>query len=398
MPTALRHTTKCCLLSATDPIDRRLWACSLQDTAHDVYHLHEYAHLDATRNGGRAAAFLFVAGKRSLLLPLVVRETPNFGDQAHSSESTTTFDAISPYGFPGPALSECGIASNMNSANVSFMKEAATSFVELLRSRNIVSVFLRFHPLLAHQVSFAELVMAAGSVTGKVVPHGDSVYCDLSLTEAEMWQQTRRRDRSYINKAQREGFRFEFDQQWSGLEQFIEMYYATMRRVNADSFYFFPREYFHQLRDCLADYAHLAFVKSPDDHRVCGAILTTCSDIIQYHLAGTHGNFRHCHPNKFLIDQARRWGKRIGKRWLHLGGGVGGAADSLLHFKSGFSKLRSTFRSFRLVTDPLAYERIVAQWSPAEARKTIDFDGYFPAYRNPIDGPKFIAAKTEKAA
>lgn len=408
MTTALQSRVDCCLLSATDPADRRLWSQTLAKSIHDVYHLPAYAQLDAMSNGGRAVAFFFADGSRSLLVPLVVRSTPKFvsGFQStrenessvHRSavragrpsppalESASTYDAASPYGFPGPTIS----GSHGAAAHewTEFLQEAAQQFGELLSYQNIISVFLRFHPLLPHQVSFAEAVMAQQRIRSRpglarIVTHGESVYCDLSLSDEEMWRQTRRRDRSYINKARRGGFRFEFDHEWSGLDDFVEMYYATMRRVGASEYYFFPREYFCQFRDGLGSKAHLVFVLGPDGERVCGAILTTCGAILQYHLAGTHGSYREWHPSKFLIDQARRWGKKNGLRWLHLGGGVGGTTDSLLHFKSGFSKLRSTFRSFRLVVDSVAYRELTEQSSGAKLGSDDDLEGYFPAYRNP---------------
>ena len=58
---------------------------------------------------------------------------------------------------------------------------------------------------------------------------------------------------------------------------------------------------------------------------------------------------------------------------LHLGGGVGGAQDSLMHFKAGFSDRRHLFKTWRVVLDEQQYTEL----SGKEPEST----GFFPAYR-----------------
>jgi hypothetical protein len=73
------------------------------------------------------------------------------------------------------------------------------------------------------------------------------------------------------------------------------------------------------------------------------------------------------------------WAKARGDRTLHLGGGVGGRADSLFHFKAGFSPLRHRFRTLRVVVDE---DRYVALVSALDAGlDPSDRAGFFPLYR-----------------
>ena len=73
--------------------------------------------------------------------------------------------------------------------------------------------------------------------------------------------------------------------------------------------------------------------------------------IVQYHLGGTRDRFLETAPMKLLFHFARGWFKERGAEALHLGGGVGGKADALLHFKAGFSPLRARFHTWRIVAD-----------------------------------------------
>ena len=84
-------------------------------------------------------------------------------------------------------------------------------------------------------------------------------------------------------------------------------------------------------------------------------------------------------PTKLMMHFVRSWAKDRGNQVLHLGGGVGGDSDSLLQFKVGFSPLRHTFATLRMVIDETDYGRLVAARDPLldpGARS-----GFFPLYR-----------------
>jgi spermidine synthase len=80
-----------------------------------------------------------------------------------------------------------------------------------------------------------------------------------------------------------------------------------------------------------------------------------------------------------MMHFVRSWAKERGNKILHLGGGVGGVADSLLQFKRGFSPLRNTFVTLRAVIEKQEYDRLVAARGPhLDLGVLTDF---FPAYR-----------------
>lgn len=381
MLTAVQQRIKYQWLDAEDQRDRLVWADALRDTRHDVYHLAEYVRIDAALSEGSSLGFYATDGTRKLFIPLSIRSV---ADQPAGPDEF--FDAASPYGYPSPCSKFA--PTDSDDQRQAFVRDALAELVAGLRQRNVVAAFIRSHPLLND-------CFAGFEDSSVIVQHGESVYCDLHLTEEQMWQQTRRRDRSYINRSRREGYRLVRDHQWSQLDKFIQIYEETMERVTAADFYFFPKSYFESLRDNLRENASLVFVMSPDDEVTCGGIFTNCDEIVQYHLGATADAFRRVQPAKLLIDGVRRWAKDAGHRYLHLGGGVGASVDSLLHFKAGFSKLRAPFASCRLVTDPAAYAKLVQHWEHVENRKAEGMTGYFPAYRQPPPTLRIVDADGE---
>ena len=80
-----------------------------------------------------------------------------------------------------------------------------------------------------------------------------------------------------------------------------------------------------------------------------------------------------------MLDYARTWARQRGNDVLHLGGGVGGRADSLFQFKAGFSPRRHAFHTWRVIVDPDQYEALCARRPGSE--NADDATDFFPRYR-----------------
>ena len=127
----------------------------------------------------------------------------------------------------------------------------------------------------------------------------------------------------------------------------------------------------------LAEQLHLCTVLAPDGTVASAGLFFEHDGIIHYHLGATAEEHLRRAPSKLMFDHVRRWGQERGARVLDLGGGVGGAEDSLFLFKAGFSPLRARFHTLRLVIDAERYARLTG------AEHIADLSGYFPAYRRP---------------
>src|SRR5690606_29073526 len=88
---------------------------------------------------------------------------------------------------------------------------------------------------------------------------------------------------------------------------------------------------------------------------LASAIFIEVGGLVQYHLSGSDPASLKLQPTKLLLDHVRTWAKERGCTRLHLGGGTGGAADSLFKFKAGFGSGRHRFRTWRAILDADAY-------------------------------------------
>jgi lipid II:glycine glycyltransferase (peptidoglycan interpeptide bridge formation enzyme) len=238
----------------------------------------------------------------------------------------------------------------------------------------VVSCFVRMHPLLTLDR------LTLGQV-GAVVQHGCTVSIDLTLSDEENWAQLRANHKRQIVRARRRGISVTIDD-WDRIDEFLEMYYQTMRRVNASQYYFFPESYFTSLREAIGEGVHLVLVDSTgEDRAIGGGIFLEECRIVQYHLGATRTEFLQHQPTKLMFDELRTWAKRRGNLALHLGGGIQGedGSNPLLHFKRGFSQDLRPFYTWRVVVDPSNYAQMTRDRVPDA--DPIDLRGFFPAYR-----------------
>ncbi|WIM94227.1 GNAT family N-acetyltransferase [Actinoplanes oblitus] len=328
--------------------DDTAWAEALVRIRHDIYHLPDYARLDADLVGGTATAFRYDEADHVLLLPLILRPIPETG----------LHDAVSPYGYPGPV-------SDVAPVNSGFWARAARALVALLNTHGVVTAFVRLHPLLpAPQVSLQQ--------TGTLVNHGQTVSIDLTGTAEQLWRDTHRTHRKQISRAKRAEVAVVFDD-WDTFDTWIDTYHATMHRVGARDFYFFSHEHLHRLRDALGPHLHLATAVRRGEV-LGGNLFFEYDGMMHTHLQATRDG-EIFYADKLLYHEVRLWGRQRGNRVVHLGGGVGGADDSLFQYKAAFGGGRQDFHTWRLITDPAAYERL------AGAPTAESLGGRFPPYR-----------------
>jgi hypothetical protein len=328
------------------------WSDALARIEHDIYHTPEYGTLDARLSGGTAAAFVYEGGGHVLLLPLVLRPVPDSG----------LLDAASPYGYPGPV-------SDAAPTDAQFWKDAVQAMVELLCAEDVVTAFVRLHPTLPAPIETL-------GCFGTVVRHGQTVSMDLSLSVEEMWHQTHRTRRNQINKSRRAGVTIAVDD-WSRLDEWVVTYHDNMRRVGASGYYFFTPDHFRRLRAALGGNAHLA-IACAGGQVLGGNLFFEYCGVMHTYLQSTRSTAVH-HADKLLYDEIRRWGRERGNTVYHIGGGLGGASDSLFAYKAAFSAGRHDFHTWRVVTDPAAYAGLVGAAGGEPTLTTMS--GRFPPYR-----------------
>ncbi len=346
--------------------DDKRWRDFLQIAPHDFYHLPEYVALEANQENGVATAFYAEYGAAKLLVPLLLRALPmQFGEPA------AWRDAISPYGYPCPLFLVDPESDQSKEEQFEILWQA---FCEAAAKQNIVSVFLRLHPLMPLPTGVLEK-------QGNLVQHGQTVYLDLQNSE-EVLAGLCRNHRRDIKKLSTSGFQFVIDE-WSYYPRFMEIYRDTMKRLDAEARYYFEDDYFERLREALNGNLHLATIVAPSGEVAASEIFTTTCGVVQNHLAGTADEYQSLAPTKLLTDHMRCWAQERGEKFFHMGGGLGGREDSLFRFKAGFSKLRADFYTYRMILDNAKYEQSVTLCNQIRGHDAKDGD-FFPAYRRSL--------------
>ncbi len=337
---------------------------------YDFYHLPQYHVLAEDEGNAKAFLFHFREDEYTIAVPLLIRplnELPGI-----RIGTTEWRDATSIYGYAGPVTSHNDIPEPV-------IQNFQASLRSLLENMGVVTVFTRLHPLLPQLATLAGL--------GECTTLSRTVSIDLSLPPEAQRAGFRSSVKSGLNKLRRSGVTCILDTACLHLDAFIDVYYETMRRVDAPASYFFTRAYFYKLAATLGERFHL-FVCLHDGKVVSGGIFIECRGIVQYHLGGTLDSALELAPMKLVMDEVRLWGTDKGFGFLHLGGGATTRAnDPLMYFKLGFSKQTHDFSVWRWVLNAGTYESLcadVSSWNEKNQR-AVTSKGFFPQYRAPTE-------------
>jgi len=324
------------------------WREEINKFKSDWYHSWAYHKMAFKSNEGKPILFVLTNdSNESIALPLLLR---NIKGSDHK-------DMTSVYGYPGFLLS---------SENAKHMYE---NFIEQLNfwanKNGVVSIFSRLNSLLINPTELTNCY-----------PNGETVVVNLSLDEYEQKKCYRKNYRNILRRLEKDGFRVGWCNSQKSIDDFKDIYIATMKDVNAGDYYFFDEEYYHDLINS-SDFEVKIYNVWLNEIKVCSGMFVFCDDIVQYHLSGTLPEYKALAPTRMLIDQARKDATALGYKYLHLGGGLGGGRDSLFNFKYGFSKNSIEFYVFKMITNINVYKKL----SYLSETDTIPESGYFPLYR-----------------
>ena len=324
----------------------------LSDFDTDIYHSPAWVQANQKLQKGSLFSILIESESNKAYFPLIKREIDN----------TEYFDLITPYGYGGIAFS--------HAATDEFKNNVLPVLYQYLEKTNCVSLFLRLHPLLNSGLDESAYIFENGTTL--------AVNLDSSFDEIKKnYSSGHRYDLKKSLK--NEGISVVDDLNFEYFDQFIKIYTETMRLLNASDFYFFNNDYFYSLKEQLGNQLKLVVVKL--DNVVIGASLFMLhNSIIQYHLSGTTSEGRNNQPSKLILDRMIEWGTANNYKYLHLGGGVGGAKDLLYKFKKGFSATEFEFSTVRMITNSSVYNNLckALNYSKEEICNVSDF---FPLYR-----------------
>ena len=293
----------------------------------DVYYSRGFVAASAPLAGGEP---VFLAGEGALL-PLLIRGGP--------------VDAVTPYGYGGPLAVEPG-------------GDVPGAYAAWCRERGVLSTFAVFHPLLDVDTRGFRVSPLGGTIAWAL--DGD--------LEAGMHAHHRRQ----VRRARGAGLAAAASPAPGDLDAFVAVYEGTMARAGASPFYFFGAAYWEAL---LREVPLVRVDVAGEDGLAASVLGMGRPPVLHYHLGGNTDAGRRAGASQLALLGLAQWGQEHGFTTLHLGGGVGGRADSLLEYKRRFAPGGHVPSAIgKAVHDEPAY-------LAAAGAAAVDWDGFFPAYR-----------------
>ena len=341
------------------------WLELIQQTGnYDFYHLPFYHLLSRSLNEGEPVLFQYQEDSYLICLPLLLR--PIDAVQGLEECGRGYKDATSVYGYAGPLCSSRNIPGDV----VLRFQESLKAELERLC---VVSLFSRLHPIAAN----ISLIQNLGTCRLE----GHTVSIDTSLPLDIQYNSFRRNHRKDIERLRSVGMVCREGSSMREIQAFVEIYDESMKRIGATENYFFPEWWYEGFLGS-AEATNRLFLCYLDDEPICGGLVAMCNGLVQMHLAATRTEWMARSPLKLLFDHVRLWAAEQHASVLHLGGGVGAKADSLYRFKSGFSKTRHCFHTWRWIIDEPVYDMLArAKGKSIENQELSPGDGFFPRYR-----------------
>jgi hypothetical protein len=249
------------------------------------------------------------------------------------------FDIQSPYGYGGPLA---------NSSDEEFLTRAWAAYASAARAQKVAAEFVRLHPL-ANNGRFYR---------GRIADDRDTVWMDLETDAIPSGYQTR--VRTAVRKAAGAGLRVSWGRNSEIAGEFARFYREGMSALSASSFYFFDDRYFEELANIGS--LRLA-ICTLDGTWLSAALFLMGAECVEYHLAASSPEGKRLNASNLLLHETAEACKAMGYRKLYLGGGTDSRADnSLLFFKSGFSKKRETFQVGWIIHDATVYSELQTRW------------------------------------
>lgn len=245
-------------------------------------------------------------------------------------------------------------------------KDVFNAYNNWLKHNNIVSEFVRFHPMLKNHEycrSFYEVIQL-----------GQVVHMDLSSPDT-IWNNMISKNRNMIRKAIKNDIRI-YNGRFSEIfTVFQNIYNETMDRDNADKYYYFSPEFYTSIMNSLP-YNSQVFWAEKDNTIIAASIMLSANGHINYHLSGSLWEYSSMAPTNLLLYETALWGYSNGYKSFYLGGGVGSAEDGLFKFKRSFYKGElNSFYIGKKIYDKEKYNELL------RLRSVIDNKGFFPMYR-----------------
>jgi serine/alanine adding enzyme len=328
---------------------------NIPSSGRDLYFNEEFLKL--YEGNGEAVCFIFEEGVNLFLFPFIKTK--------FSYKGTEFWDFESPYGYGGPIT---------NSKDCNFINRAQLEFMKFMEANGFIAGLVKFHPLLNNQ----DLLAGCSTLTF----NRHTVGIDLTQDMESIWnEQIHSKHRNSIRKAEKAGLSCVIDADYVEYEGFRELYNETMKKKNANDFYFFNDDYFESFKKKFLHNSFLGHVKIADKI-ISSAIFFYSEKYAHYHLAGSDIQHLSLNPNCFLLYKVAEYLKSLEIQIFHLGGGTDTSENNpLFRFKARFSNKRYEFYIGEIIFNSSLYNQICDDWRLSNPDKAVFYKDKLLKYR-----------------
>lgn len=324
---------------------------------YDVFYLHEYvlAFMNENKKNG-VPVLLYYENGADRAINVVFKRDVAFDEKLQGKiPAETYYDLVSPYGYGGFW------------GNISDYDELNKTYNAFCVSQHYICEFVRFELFSDYYAHY----------DGEVETRTHNVVRNLEMPLDEMWMDFKQKVRKNVKKATGYNLEILIENTDAHLEDFLDIYYATMARSNAEKDYYFSKQFFqtiNKMQDNIM-YFHVLY----EGKVISTELVIFGAENCYSYLGGTNSEYFDLRPNDFMKYEIIKWAKEKGLKNFALGGGYG-ADDGIFKYKTCLSpKGIVDFYIGRKVFDAESYKKLVD--IRAEENPACRESGYFPQYR-----------------
>lgn len=326
----------------------------------DIYFDPNYGKLYESTENGKFISWIYDGVEGQVVHNFILRTIP-----INTEESF--FDIVTPYGYGGPVIRKI----NSEYTKEQLINAFEVSFAEYCHKSNIVSEFVRFHPIVNNALDFKKVYNAS------LIRH--TLGTNLADYEDAIASEFSKGCRKNIRKALNKGVSFNVvkSPETEHIEKFKKVYYSTMDRNNAVDYYYFDDKYFSDCLDYFKD--SLLYIEAIFENvTIAAGLYFVYNRTIHIHLSGTLSEYLYLSPAYILRYAAAQWGIENGCELIHHGGGRSNSPDDKLFlFKKQFAQnTEFDFYVGKKIWNDTMYKSL------CEIKGVNTDSDYFPAYRS----------------
>ncbi len=329
----------------------------------EIYYQWEY--IDAFYKNGDGEPFLVYAKHKDNYVFNVCLKRDISSEKQFKQILTenTYFDISTPYGYGGVDI--------IGNKDDELLKYYFNEFYRYCKVNNIISEFVRLNPLTDNYELYRD-------TDYEIINIAKTIYIKLE-SEEQIWNDMESKCRNKIRKAEKNGLIVKTGYDEKMFKEFVKLYIETMKRDNAEEYYFFKPDFFESIYNNLKDYATI-YTTYLDDKPINSILVIFCGNNVHYHLSGTDSAYMNLGANnltlyKIAVDMQKKEYKKF-----HLGGGYGGDQSPLLTFKKAFNKNGLLdFYIGKKIFDEGTYKKLVELRT--KEKEFSENSSFFPLYR-----------------